>query len=122
MSVESTFSKPGAPAEDGFQRAERLANELCEAVKTLPPAEQGLVLRCLSDKLDQAVDLTPGRRRLNRLALDFALVTMATGVAIYLAERFQGSSGFTGATVGFVGLFLFLGALSPYLTGWLRRA
>lgn len=106
---------------DPLDRAERLSAELCSVLKTLPPAEQLLVLRSLSDKIDASIPLSDRERRRNRLALTFSGILLAAGGLIYLFERSHGSNGMTGGTVAVVGLFLLAGALSPYLTELLKR-
>jgi len=121
MSDFNDSPSPKKPGTDPLLRAEKLSAELCEVLKELPPAEQLLVLRSLSDKIDASVPLTERERKLNRLAIVFALVTIAAGVVVYFAEKTHGTNGLTGGTVALVGVFLLTGALSPYLTDFLKR-
>jgi len=112
---------PAPAATDSLARAEQLSAELCTVLKTLPPAEQLLVLRTLSDKIDASIPLTERERKKNRLALYFAVALLAAGGALYGIETARGSNGMTGGTVAVVGLFLLAGALSPYITDFLKR-
>ncbi|MCW5829619.1 MAG: hypothetical protein KIT79_09930 [Deltaproteobacteria bacterium] len=107
--------------DDPLEKAERLSAELCTVLKLLPPAEQLLVLRSLSDKIDSTVPLTRHEQRRNRLALVFAVFLTVAGAALYGVERMKGTNGMTGGTVMLLGLILLAGALSPYLVRLLRK-